>query len=105
MSSVDIHENQLKEVAQSWKDLGRWIYVDEAADMMGITRRTVFTYLKENKISGIKSRGKRLVSTASVIGFLLQQKVIEINNLKENELKKETLYHLRAQQRKMLIGR
>lgn len=103
MSSVDMHENRLKEVSQGWKDLGKWIYVDEAADILGVSRRTVFTYLKENRISGIKSRGKRLVSTGSVMGFLLQQKVIEINNLKEDELKKETLNHLRAKQRKLLV--
>lgn len=99
MSSIDMYENRLNEVLPEWKDLGKWLYLDEAAEMLGVSRRTIFTYLNENKVSGIKSRGKRLISTGSVIGFLLKQKMIEINSLKEVEVKKEVLYHLRTQQK------
>lgn len=103
MSSNDLHENRLKQVSQGWKDLGKWLLVDEAAEMLGVSRRTVYTYLKENKIQSIKSRGRRLVTTGSVVGFLLQQKVIEINNLKEDELKKEGLSHLKSEKWKRKI--
>lgn len=85
-----IKENDIpNEIEQSGSKMGRFMLVDEVGETLGVSRRTVFTYLKEGKISGIKSRGVRLVYTGSVLGYLLKQKVIELNEIKERELKEE----------------
>jgi len=93
-----IKENDIpNEIEQSSSKMGRFMLVDEVGDTLGVSRRTVFTYLKEGKISGIKSRGVRLVYTGSVLGYLLKQKVIQINEIKERELKEELRSQFRTE--------
>lgn len=67
----------------------RWISVDDCSEQLGISRRTVFQYLKDGKIIGTKWKNKRLVDSVSVIGFLLTKKVIEFQNLNNDEVIKE----------------
>lgn len=67
----------------------RWISVDDCSEQLGVSRRTVFQYLKDGKIVGTKWKNKRLVDSVSVIGFLLTKKVIEFQNLNNDEVTKE----------------
>ena len=91
-------ENQLKdEVREGVLNVGRFILVDEVSETLGVSRRTIFTYIKENKLSSIKSRGKRLIYTGSVLVYLMKQKVIELNEIKEKELKEEVKSQLKSE--------
>ena len=91
-------ENQLKdEVREGVLNVGRFMLVDEVSETLGVSRRTIFTYIKENKLSSIKSRGKRLIYTGSVLVYLMKQKVIELNEIKEKELKEEVKSQLKSE--------
>jgi excisionase family DNA binding protein len=100
-TNTTIKENDIpNELEKSGSKLGRFMLVDEVGETLGVSRRTIFTYLKEGKISGIKSRGVRLIYTGSVLGYLLKQKVIKVNDIKERELKEE----LRSQVKMELLS-
>ena len=97
-TTATIKENDIpNEIEQSGSKLGRFMLVDEVGETLGVSRRTIFTYLKEGKISGIKSRGVRLVYTGSVLSYLLKQKVIKVNEIKERELKEELRSQVRTE--------
>ena len=67
----------------------KWISVDDCYEELGVSRRTIFQYLHDNKIKGIKWKNKRLHDSVSVVGFLLNKKVIEVTNLKNKEMVRE----------------
>ena len=67
----------------------KWISVDDCSEKLGVSRRTIFQYLHDNKIKGIKWKNKRLIDSVSVVGFLLNKKVIEVTNLKNKEMVRE----------------
>ena len=67
----------------------KWISVDDCSKELGVSRRTIFQYLHDNKIKGIKWKNKRLIDSVSVVGFLLNKKVIEFNKLTSVEMKRE----------------
>jgi len=67
----------------------RWLSVDDCSDELGVSRRTIFQYLKDGKIKGTKWKNKRLVDSVSVMGFLLKKKVIEYDKIKDTEMKRE----------------
>ena len=67
----------------------KWISVDDCSEEVGVSRRTIFQYLHDNKIKGIKWKNKRLIDSVSVVGFLLNKKVIEVTNLKNKEMVRE----------------
>jgi hypothetical protein len=67
----------------------KWISVDDCSEEVGVCRRTIFQYLHENTIKGIKWKNKRLIDSVSVVGFLLNKKVIEVTNLKNKEMVRE----------------
>ena len=67
----------------------KWISVDDCSEELGVSRRTIFQYLHDNKIKGIKWKNKRLIDSVSVVGFLLNKKVIEFNKLTSVEMKRE----------------
>lgn len=66
----------------------RWISVDDCSEKLNVSKRTIFKYLKEGKIRGVKWKNRRLVDSVSVIGFLLEKRVIEYEQLKSEEMKK-----------------
>lgn len=66
----------------------RWISVDDCSEKLKVSKRTIFKYLKEGKIRGVKWKNRRLVDSVSVIGFLLEKRVIEYEQLKSEEMKK-----------------
>ena len=65
----------------------RWITIDECSEKMGISTRTLYKYLKEGKIKGIKYKRRRLIDTISIVGYLLEKKCLEINQIKNEEIK------------------
>ena len=70
-------------------ETSKWISVDDCSQELGVSRRTIFQYLQDGKIKGIKWKNKRLIDSVSVVGFLLNKKVIEVNNLKNKEMVRE----------------
>ena len=67
----------------------RWITIDECSKKMGISTRTLYKYLKEGKIKGIKYKRRRLIDTISIVGYLLEKKCLEINQIKNEEIKNQ----------------
>ena len=67
----------------------KWVGVKDLSEQFGVSERTVFQWLKDNKIKGIKWKNKRLIDSVSVVGFLLNKKVIEVTNLKNKEMVRE----------------
>ena len=67
----------------------RWVGVTDLSKQFDISERTVFQWLKDGKIKGVKWKGRRLIDSVSVVGFLLNKKVIEVNNIKNKEMVRE----------------
>ena len=67
----------------------RWLSVDDCSEQLEVSRRTIFQYLRDGKLKGIKWKNKRLVDSVSVVGYLLNKKVIEINKLNNKEMIRE----------------
>ena len=67
----------------------RWVGVTDLSEQFDISERTVFQWLKDGKIKGVKWKGRRLIDSVSVVGFLLNKKVIEVNNIKNKEMVRE----------------
>ena len=81
-------ENKFEEKLEGFETY-KWISVDDCSEELGVSRRTIFQYLHDNKIKGIKWKNKRLIDSVSVVGFLLNKKVIEVTNLKNKEMVRE----------------
>ena len=67
----------------------RWVGVTDLSEQFDISERTVFQWLKDGRIKGVKWKGRRLIDSVSVVGFLLNKKVIEVNNIKNKEMVRE----------------
>ena len=67
----------------------KWVGVSDLSEQFGVSERTVFQWLKDGKIKGVKWKGRRLIDSVSVVGFLLNKKVIEVNNIKNKEMVRE----------------
>ena len=67
----------------------RWVGVTDLSEQFDISERTVFQWLKDGKIEGVKWKNKRLINVPSVFGYLLKKKVIEVSQIKQQELKRE----------------
>jgi transposase len=70
----------------------RWVGVKDLSEMFDISERTVFQWLKDKKIKGVKWKNKRLIDSVSVIGFLLQKKCLEMSQIKQREIKEKIEY-------------
>lgn len=77
--------NKHIEVLESHK----WVGVKDLSEQFGVSERTVFQWLKDGKIEGVKWKNRRLINVPSVFGYLLQKKVIEVTQIKQQELKRE----------------
>ncbi len=66
----------------------KWITIQECSDKMGISVRTLYKYLKEGYIKGIKYKRRRMIDTISVVGYLLEKKCIEIYQIKNKEIQR-----------------
>ena len=67
----------------------KWLSVDDCSEELGVSRRTIFRYLKDGKIKGIKWKNQRLIDSVSILGFLLEKKVFEFNKLNDKEVIRE----------------
>lgn len=67
----------------------KWISVDDCSEQLEVSRRTIFQFLKDGKLKGIKWKNRRLIDSVSVMGYLLEKKVIEINKLNNKEMVRE----------------
>jgi excisionase family DNA binding protein len=67
----------------------KWISVDDCSEQLEVSRRTIFQFLKDGKLKGIKWKNRRLIDSVSVMGYLLEKKVIEINKLNDKEMVRE----------------
>tara|TARA_B110000971_G_C19921446_1_gene459392 strand:- start:31 stop:324 length:294 start_codon:yes stop_codon:yes gene_type:complete len=67
----------------------KWVGVKDLSELFEVSERTVFQWLKDGKIKGVKWKGRRLIDSVSVVGFLLNKKVIEVNNIKNKEMIRE----------------
>jgi predicted DNA-binding transcriptional regulator AlpA len=70
-------------------DTYRWLSVDDCSEQLGVSRRTIFKYIKDGNFKTTKWKNKRIVDSISVVGWLLKKKVIEINSIKNLEMRKE----------------
>ena len=67
----------------------KWVGVKDLSEQFGVSERTVFQWLKDKKIEGVKWKNRRLINVPSVFGYLLKKKVIEVSQIKQQELKRE----------------
>ena len=67
----------------------RWVGVTDLSEQFGVSERTIFQWLKDGKIEGVKWKNRRLINVPSVFGYLLKKKVIEVTQIKQQELKRE----------------
>ena len=70
----------------------RWMGVTDLSEMFDVSQRTIFQWLKDEKIKGVKWKNKRLIDSVSVIGFLLQKKCLEMSQIKQREIKQKIEY-------------
>ena len=69
-------------------DKYRWITIQDCSEEMGISVRTLYKYLKEGKIKGVIYKRLRLIDSVSCIGYLLENKCIEISQIKNKEIQR-----------------
>ena len=67
----------------------KWMGVKDLSEEFDVSERTIFQWLKDGKIEGIKWKNRRLVSVPSIFSFLLQKKCLEMKHIKEREIKRE----------------
>ena len=67
----------------------KWVGVTDLSEQFGVSERTVFQWLKDGKIEGVKWKNRRLINVVSVFGFLLKKKCLEISQIREREIKRE----------------
>lgn len=67
----------------------RWVGVTDLSEQFGVSERTIFQWLRDDKIKGVKWKNRRLINVPSVFGYLLKKKVIELTQIKQQEIKRE----------------
>ena len=70
-------------------ETNRWVGVTDLSEQFDISERTIYQWLKDKKIEGVKWKNRRLINVPSVFGYLLKKKVIEVSQIKQQELKRE----------------
>lgn len=90
---VDRLRDMIKNNSQ---ELGRFMTLEEAASFMSVTKRTIHNYIKEGKLDKIRVGGRTFILVSSIIAKGLRDKVIRHDDIRDKELKRETLYHLRT---------
>ena len=70
-------------------EIYRWITVDDCSEKLGVSKRTVFQYIKNGFFKSSKWKNRRIIDSVSVIGFLLKKRVIELNSVDDTEIRKQ----------------
>ena len=65
----------------------KWVGVKDLSEMFDISERTVFKWLEQKKIKGVKWKNKRLIDSVSVMSFLLKKKCLEMEQIKKQEIR------------------
>lgn len=71
-----------KEMVDDLKDY-RWWGVEELSEKLQVSKRTIYTWLKEGKIEGIKFRGRRMCDIVSVFQYMWSNGCLEKEYLQE----------------------
>ena len=67
----------------------KWVGVKDLSEKFEISERTIFKWLKDGKIQGIKWKNRRLINSVSILVYLMKKKCIEINRIHDREIKRE----------------
>jgi len=88
-SELGMMEEQKNLFNEYYESLGhyRWVGVKDLSELFEVSERTIFKWLKDDKIKGVKWKGKRLIDTISVMVFLLQEKCLEMEQIRKKELR------------------
>ena len=78
------YEERLGELEQF-----RWLSIKDCSEKLGVSKRTVFQYLKDGKIRGTLYGNRRIIDSVSIIGFLYRKRVIDYHNIKNEEVRKQ----------------
>ena len=65
----------------------KWVGVKDLSEMFDISERTVFKWLEQKKIKGVKWKNKRLIDSVSVMSFLLKKRCLEMEQIKKQEIR------------------
>jgi len=65
----------------------KWVTVKDLSNSFEVSERTVFQWLKDGKIEGVKWKNRRLINTISVISFLLKKKCVEMEQIRKSKIK------------------
>lgn len=71
-----------KEMVDDLKEY-RWWGVEELSEKLQVSKWTIYTWLKEDKIEGIKFRGRRMCDIVSVFQYMWSDGCLEIEHLQE----------------------
>jgi predicted site-specific integrase-resolvase len=81
-------ENFFNEYIESLQTY-RWVGVQDLSEELGVSKRTIFQYIRDGKFKTTKWKGKRLIDTISVMSWLLKKKSFDMRRIKDKEVKFE----------------
>jgi excisionase family DNA binding protein len=90
---VDKLKDMLMDASQ---ELGRFMTIEEAAGFMNCSKRTIHNYLAKGELDKIRTGGRTFILVSSIIAKGLKEKIIRKDDIRDTDLKKETLHHLRT---------
>jgi len=67
----------------------KWVGVKDLSEQFDISERTIFKWLKDGKISGVKWKNRRLISVGSMFKFMMEKKILELSEITNKEMKRE----------------
>jgi predicted site-specific integrase-resolvase len=67
----------------------KWVGVKDLSEQFKVSERTIFQWLKDGKLESIKWKNKRLINVVSVMGFLLKKKCIEMEQIRNRDIKRK----------------
>ncbi len=59
----------------------KWVGVKDLSEQFDISERTIFKWLKDGKISGVKWKNRRLISVGSMFKFMMEKKILELSEI------------------------
>lgn len=65
----------------------KWVGVKDLSEQFKVSERTIFQWLKDGKLESIKWKNKRLINVVSVMSFLLKKKCIEMEQIRNRDIK------------------
>ena len=65
----------------------KWVGVKDLSEQFKVSERTIFQWLKDGKLESIKWKNKRLINVVSVMGFLMKKRCIEMEQIRNREIK------------------